>query len=69
MVCSLIISYKFVINGIMCYKMLISGINLKGLKEYDGKIEVMVCYVIYKCEGKIFYRKGGVFIDKFELNY
>lgn len=67
--CSLITSYKLATNGTTRHKMLTSGTNSKGLKEYDGKIEVTVCYAIHKCEGKIFHRKGGVFIDKLELNH
>ena len=66
--CSLITSYKLATNETKRHKMLTSGTNSKGLKEYDGEIEVKVCNAIHKCEGKILHRKGGVFIDKLELN-
>ena len=38
--------------------MLTSGTDPKGLKEYDGQIEVKVCYAIHIRGGKIRYRKG-----------
>ena len=44
--CSLITSYELASNGTTRHKMLTSGTNPKGLKEYDGHIEVKVCYAI-----------------------
>jgi len=42
--CSLITSYQLASNGTTRHKMLTSPKDFKRLKEYDGKIEVQVCY-------------------------
>lgn len=56
--CSLVTSYQLASNGTTRHKMLTSGTDPKGLKEYDGQIEVKVCYAIHIRGGKIRYRKG-----------
>ena len=58
--CSLITSYQFAsnYNGTTRHKMLTSGKNPKQLNEYEGQIEVKVCYT-FQSGGRLSCRQGG----------